>query len=297
MARYELKKGKGKTWYIESPVNIGVFEGEKGIILIDSGNDKEAGREIRKVLDRKGWALSLIINTHSNGDHIGGNAYFNHITGCSVAVPCLEAEYTKKPILEPAFLWGGYPFKKIRNKFLMAKASEVDFIIENTGPIMDTPLEAFPLPGHFMNMIGIRTPDDVVFLADTLFGEDILSKYRMVFLYDIEGYLRTLDMLSGLEADLYVPSHASPREDIQTLIEANRRNTLDVAETIIRESREPVDTEELLKNVCDRFGIQLDYNQYVLLMSTLKSYLTYLNDRGNMVPEIRENRLLWQAAE
>ena len=58
-----------------------------------------------------------------------------------------------------------------------------------------------------------------------------------------------------------------------------------------------MDTEELLKKVCDRFGIQLDYNQYVLLMSTLKSYLAYLNDRGKMVPEVRENRLLWQAVE
>ena len=179
----------------------------------------------------------------------------------------------------------------------MAKPSEVDFIIENAGPILDTTLEAFPLPGHFMNMIGIRTPDDVVFLADTLFGEDILLKYRLVFLYDIEGYFQTLDMLSNLEADFYIPSHASPREDITSLIQVNRQNTLDIAETIIQESRESVDTEELLKKVCDRFGIQLDYNQYVLLLSTIKSYLAYLSDQAKVVPEIRENRLLWQTVE
>jgi len=298
MASWKLIHLRGNSWYISSPVNIGLYaagDGSpgSGVILIDSGNDKEAGRQIRKILDEKKWILSLIVNTHSNADHIGGNEYLKKITGCSIAVPEIENSFTSHPILESSFLWGGYPFKELRNKFLMAKPSAVDFTIGSTVP--DTPLEVFPLPGHFLNMIGIRTPDNVVFLADALFGEEIISKYRLVYLYDIENYLLTLDMLEEMKADMFVPSHAAPREDIGSLIQINRRNTLEIADTIGAECAAPVGTEELLKKICDRYGLELDHNQYVLLGSTIRSYLSYLHDKGRIVPEFQENRLLWRA--
>lgn len=310
MASWELKKLKGNTWYISSPVNIGLYRAEGSdieTVLIDSGNDKEAGRQIRKKLDEKRWSLSLIINTHSNADHIGGNEYLKKVTGCSVAAPVIEGSFTRHPLLEPSFLWGGYPFRELRNKFLMAKPSAVDLVIEIPGPIgassaswhpvPGTPLEVFSLPGHFLNMIGVRTPDNVVFLADTLFSEEIISKYRLVYLYDIAGYLKTLDILETLEAEVFVPSHAPPKENIASLVEINRKNTLEVADMVVFELADSMGTEELLKKICDRLGLQLDYNQYVLLGSTIKSYLSYLHDQGHIVPDFQDNRLFWQTVK
>lgn len=49
------------------------------------------------------------------------------------------------------------------------------------------------LPGHFFDMVGFRTPDDIVFLADCLFSKETLDKYQINFIYDVGAYLKTLE--------------------------------------------------------------------------------------------------------
>ena len=49
---YELVNVRGKSFYIESPAKIGLVKlNDNNVCLIDSGNDKEAGRKVKKVLD------------------------------------------------------------------------------------------------------------------------------------------------------------------------------------------------------------------------------------------------------
>ncbi len=54
------------------------------VCLIDSGNDKDAGKKVLKILEAGGWKLKMVINTHSHADHIGGNSLLAQRTGCSV---------------------------------------------------------------------------------------------------------------------------------------------------------------------------------------------------------------------
>ena len=127
---FELVGITERCWYIESPAKIGLvrLDGEN-VCLIDSGNDKDAGRKIRQHLDRNGWKLTAIYNTHSNADHIGGNQYLQRQTGCKVYAPGVEQAFTRAPILEPSFLYGGCPPKELRHKFLMAQGREVQSLV------------------------------------------------------------------------------------------------------------------------------------------------------------------------
>ena len=121
---YELVRITEKSCYIRCPAKIGLvrLEGDD-VCLIDSGSDKEAGRKVRQILDANGWHLTAIYNTHSNADHIGGNAYLQKQTGCQAYAPGIECDFTRHPILEPSFLYGGYPFRELRHKFLLAQPS------------------------------------------------------------------------------------------------------------------------------------------------------------------------------
>ena len=55
---FELVQVNEKTYYIESPAKIGVYVADgTDVYLIDSGNDKDAGRKIRKLLDENNIAV------------------------------------------------------------------------------------------------------------------------------------------------------------------------------------------------------------------------------------------------
>lgn len=289
---FELTALTDKTYYIQSPAKIGVWcpDGHHAW-FIDSGNDKDAGRKLRQLLEKKDWQLEGILNTHSNADHIGGNAYLQKQTGCRVYAGGLEKAFTEYPILEPSFLYGGYPMKELRHKFLMAKESTVtDF----SDPSFPHDIEIIPLPGHFFHMVGFRTPDNVVFLADCLNSRAILDKYALGYIYDIQAYLDTLDKVAAMQADWFVPAHAEAVQDIRPLVQYNREKVQEIASFILAACQTPCSWDDILQQVFDHYKLTLTVEQYVLIGNTIRSYLSWLKDTGNVSILIDGNRLLWQ---
>lgn len=289
---YELNHVAGGTYYINCPAKIGIYADGENAWLIDSGNDKEAGKKVQKILAENNWTLMGIINTHSNADHIGGNKLLIDRLGCTAYSTPAEAAINEFTQLEPSILYGGYPCKPLRNKFLMAQSSPCSYIGE--APLPEG-LKWFRLGGHFLDMIGVKTPDGVYFLSDCMSGENIVEKYHVNFIYDVRAYLETLDMVCTLEGDVFIPAHAEPTGDIRPLAELNRRKVLEIIELLLELCEEPASPDDIIKRVFDHYELSMDFGQYVLVGSTLRSYLSYLADEGKLRPEFVENRLLWSA--
>ena len=280
------------SFYLDAPVKSGiVLSGAGDIVLIDSGGDKDAGKKILKILESNGWRLSFIVNTRSNADHIGGNAFLQKRTGCRIFGSGMENAFIRFPVLEPSFLFGGFPCRELRNKFLTASESVPEDI---SGAPLPPGTEILPLKGHFFDMIGLKTPDGICFAADALFSENVLRKYGTPFIYDVRAFLETLDMFEGLEARLFVPAHAEAVEDIRPLVGANRRKVNETAEKIQEICRSPCSSEDVLKSVFDAYGLSMDFNSYVLVGSTVRSYLSFLHDDGRLRTFFEGNRLFWQ---
>ena len=289
---YELIQITDRTYYIQSPAKIGLVRlDDREVCLIDSGNDKDAGRKVRQLLDKNGWSLRAIYNTHSNADHIGGNKYLQAQTGCRVYAPGIEAAFTRYPVLEPAFLYGGYPCKDLRHKFLLAQESDAKPLEE---AVLPEGFELIQLPGHFFDMVGFRTPDDVVFLADCLSSRETLEKYQISFIYDVGAYLDTLEKVKGLKARLFVPAHAAATEDITELAQYNIDKVHEIADRIQDICREPMCFEDILQRLFTEYGLAMNFEQYVLVGSTVRSYLSWLRDSGRAEVEFADNRLLWR---
>ncbi len=289
---YELNHITGNSYYIQSPSKMGLVKlNDTDVCLIDSGNDKDAGRKVRQLLDANGWHLTAIYNTHSNADHIGGNRYLQGQTKCKIYAQGIECDITRHPVLEPAFLYGGFPPKDLRHKFLMAQESDAQ---ELTPAVLPEGFELLQLPGHFFHMVGFRSPDDVVYLADCLSSRETLDKYQIGFLYDVAAYLDTLEKVKTMQAAAFVPAHAQVTEDIAPLAQYNIDKVHEIADHMVELCAEPVMFEELLKKLFDDYGLTLTFEQYVLVGSTVKSYLAWLKDTGRLTALFEDNRLLWR---
>lgn len=292
---YELIQVANNSYYVNCPAKIGIYlNADNSVYLIDSGNDKEAGRKVRQILDRNGWTLKAILNTHSNADHIGGNKYLQAQTGCKIFAPGIECAFTRAPILEPSFLYGGYPCKDLRHKFLLAQESDAEDI---SSPDFPAEVEVIALPGHFFDMVAYKMPDGVIFMADCVSSPETLEKYQIGYIYDVQKYLETLDMIETLEAPKFVPAHAEVCDDMHALADVNRRKVLEITEKVLDICAEPICFENILKRIFDDYGLEMSFQQYVLVGSTIRGFLSYLKDNGRLCVMIENNMLLWKRSE
>lgn len=290
---YELKQVGRQSYYINSPAKIGVYrQSENDVYLIDSGNDKEAAKKVLKIAGQNGWNIKGVVNTHSNADHVGGNQYVQKQAGCPIFASGIEGSFTRYPILEPSFLYGGYPFKELRSKFLLAKESEV---ADCSSPGFPSELELIPLPGHFFDMVGVRTPDNTVFLADCVSSPSVLEKYGVTFIYDVARYLATLDSIETIDAAVFVPSHADVTTDIKPLAGLNRAKVHEIAHVIKEICIMPQDTEHIIQSIFRTYRLTMTAEQYVLVGSTIRSYLSWMKDSGKLDMVIGEDSLRWRA--
>ena len=288
---YELIEVSGNSYYIQSPAKIGLVKvSDTEVCLIDSGNDKDAGKKIRRVLDENGWTLTAIYNTQSHADHIGGNKYLQEQTGCEVYAPGIEQYFTCAPVLEPAFLYGGCPGKELRHKFLMAQGS-----VANPLTKADLPdgWERIELPGHSFDMVGFRTTDDVVYLADCLSSRETIDKYKIGFVYDVGAYIETLEKVKKMQAKMFVPAHAPAAEDITELAQYNIDKVYEVADKIVELCEKPISFEQLLKELFESYELAMSFEQHALVGSTVRSYLTWLKECGRIMSYIEENVIVY----
>jgi len=289
---YELIQVSGSSYYVQSPAKIGLVRlNDTDVCLIDSGSDKDAGRKARQLMEKNGWHLTAIYNTHSHADHIGGNRYLQSQTGCRLYAPGAECAVTRHTVLEPSMLYGGCPPKELRHKFLMAQESDAAYL---TADVLPEGFQLLPLPGHCMDMVGFRTADDVVYLADCVSSRETLEKYRIGYIYDVGACLATLETVKTMTAKAFVPAHAEVTENIAPLAQYNIDTVQEVGGAITALCAAPQTFEELLKALFDRYGMVMTFEQYALVGATVRSYLTWLKETGRVTAEFADNRMLWR---
>lgn len=293
---FDLIKLTENTYYFDLPTKIGVYKlNSKQVMLIDSGlNAKTAGR-VLSVLEKMGLEVSFIINTHSHTDHAGGNRFICEKTGCKAYATPMEGVLIENPDVEATLVYGGYPCKDFRKKFMNTEACR-------TFPLSEAPLpcksEVIPLSGHTAYMVGFKTPDDVYFIADSVNSKETLDKAKICYIYDIDTQLNTLEKLKKLDGRLCVPAHANPTRNVAELAQLNIDNILEIRKDIlVCLKMKPKTTEELTAELCIKYGLKSDFMTLVMMTSGIRSHLSSLRHGGVIDWYIEDYRHYWKVKE
>jgi len=107
--------------------------------------DTPDGPAILSELNRRGWQLTHILNTHHHDDHAGGNTYLKERTGCRVIGPAADA--ARIPAIDIGVSEGDQVFFGGRS------------------------IDVFTTPGHTRGHIVYHLPSErAAFVGDTLFA-------------------------------------------------------------------------------------------------------------------------------
>ncbi len=291
----KLIKLKGNTYYIDSPVKVGVITNEEGkAVIVDTGIDDDAARKILRLLREEGFTPAAIINTHSHADHCGGNSFIIKRVNILVYASGFEKAIIEYPILEPYYLYSAYPLKAMQNKFLMAKGSPVDYILKKGATEVEgININVVPLPGHSPEMIGIATGDNVLFVGDAFFSDKILEKYALAYCTDVKRTLSTLEYLKILKYDYFVPCHGEVLEDPIPTIDINIDKVYEIKDKISDFCKSPKSREEIVAYISDLYNINLNISQYYLTSSSVSAYLSYMTDEEMLITEVLNNNIKW----
>ena len=289
----ELKQIGPKTFCIEHDTNIGIhFTDDGRMYLIDTGS-KGDGEKIDEILSREGWVPFCIINTHTHIDHIGGNEFLMRKYGIPAYCTDYDMAFAHYSELEAAYMNGGYPAEKLRTIF--AHPGMIGFrSLEKETP---DGIDWTYLPGHSFGMIGIRTSDDIWFLGDSYLSRSFLKQYTFGFIYNVEAYIDTLKKLKEFKGALFVPSHGIIETDIVPTLEQNLRSVTEMCGMICETCREYRGQDEILQQMYERLQMHARPAQHALLSSTVKSYLTYLQDRNKLECRFVDNIMKWRTQE
>ncbi len=290
---FELIQVSEQCYYLQSPSKIGIYkQDDKNIYLIDSGNDKRAGKRALKIAQENGWNILGIINTHSHADHIGGNKAIQEATGCDIFVNGPDLAFVKHTFLNPSFIYGGYPNKELYHKFFLAEESEPKYVTDSSFP---QELKVVSIGGHSMGMIAIIAPDGTAFVGDIVSSEITLEKYAITYLFDIKSHLEALDTVKNLDAKIFVPSHADVTNDLSELIEINRQKIFEIAGVIEQLAKSPITFEQILKGIFDHYNMSMNIEQHALISTGLKSYLTWMRNEGRIELFFDDNLMYYKS--
>ncbi len=264
---------RNNTYYYQAYTNVGIYKlNDKEALLIDSCDHKRMAKGLNKQLSEMGLKVKTIINTHCHVDHICGNSYFYNEHQCQLLSTKAEQAFISYPDMEPKFYFSGINTDKNRNPFFLVEPSQTEIITQNNIP---EGFEIIPLPGHSFEMIGVRTPDNVVFLADAILSSLTWDDYKMPFFYDVNTSLQTMEKIKGIEADYFVPSHNAVITDIRELAQYNIDKMKEKKELVLQLS-EGKSFDEIFKAVIEKQNLIIRTEKYPMYALMLRNFLQSL---------------------
>lgn len=282
---FEIKNLIGKTSYYSAFSNVGIIDAGNGeVVLVDTCDHPRMIRGLDRLLGAKNLRVKTVIDTHCHVDHIAGNKYFLDKYDCRILAPKGESFFVEYPDLEAKFYYAGIDTDKSRNPFFMVEPTVAEVITPENTP---EGLEIISLPGHSFDMVGVRTSDDVVFLADAILSKRTWDEHKLPFFYNVNAALETLEEIKTMKGKIFVPAHDEPTENIAELAEYNIMRMKERKE-LLYDICEGLTFDEIFAELIEGLNLNIVTAKYPTYAVMVRNFLQSLVDDRAIYAKLEE---------
>lgn len=288
--------------YFDLPSKVILHTVENQAVLIDAGLDDRTARKVIKELQTRDITPSVLIITHAHADHFGGASEFKrHYPELTVMSSEADRPILEHPEYEPYYLYSASPLQALQTKFLQGTPIPIDQILspDSEVELLGQSWQVLDLHGQTPGQLGLITPEQVLLTADAVFPEEVITKYRLLYHFDLDGALQTLQQLEKLTSSgqyqQILPGHGGPYDSLQHIIITNLQAIHETVERVQQILSEPRTREEVVARIMNEYQIQQTVPQYFLTLSTVAAYLTYLEKNEMLTAEVADGKLIFTA--
>lgn len=186
---------------------------DDGVVVVDTPQLPTKAVAMRRMAEEHG-VIRYVINTEHHVDHIFGNYYFKgagevvHHQGVydnfMVVTPDLDPYAYAREAIPTDDPEGDGIFPERDEYYSDPNKGDIVFTGDLTLHVGGHTFELLHTPGHTPGQLAVYVPEEgVVFTGDTIFSE--CQTWLMTS--DVDQWLRALDRISRLDAEILVPGH------------------------------------------------------------------------------------------
>ena len=295
----KIKNVKGDTFILESDiVTTGLYRIQgNDFVLIDPGViRKNEFEEIKKYLKENKIHPAGIICTHAHVDHAHSCPFFKDSYGTEIAMPQIEADFASSMDIYRAV--NGFPRGKYYSEYPHYEYN-VDYIIkttENSFTFLGTKFNIENIQGHTANNIGVGTPDNILYVGDTVLSKEVLARTKLPYVNDVEMDMRSKLKIRNMEYSGYILSHRGIHGSIDHLIEKNIEKMKNIAEEVYNLIEDGSTFDEIISRVNTHYSIGSSAIKFRIAEKATRSYIHFLETKGRLKYIAGETNMLYRKA-
>ena len=292
-----LEQVKGNTWVLKSWMVIPLYKiDDRRCILLDTGLHGQQ-QQLEDTLDRNGLICAGILCSHAHIDHAGSVGYFQRKYGSQIAMSLGEAAVQATTLglgLQHSCL---SPNQVRQDPELSGTECVADVVImprDTQVTLCGVAFDVFHTPGHTVDHISCRTPDNVLYLGDAIMTGRELYGSKFPFALSIADYLDSLCLLRSIEADRYVAAHGGVFPEILSFVDMEIKFLTKRMQDILDLVEEKTTVIALTRKICEVYRIHPHRDSDLSYFErATRAYIFYLLDRGYLDFRIEDDTMYY----
>ena len=294
----KLTQVRGNTWVLDSWELIPLYKlDHHRCVLLDTGT-VEQREELEETLDEAGLTPVAILGSHTHIDHMGSHAYFQKTRGTQVVMSLGEAGQLFSP-LGVQRQYNNFPLALFPDYPELGTAPCVpDRVIlpgEDRVTLFGAEFTILRTPGHTVDHICTRTPDNVLYLGDAMMTGRTLHHSKFPYAFCVKDYLDSMRKMRTEPADKFIVAHFGIYDEILPLVDMEARFFAERMVDLLDLIEGPTTPAKMAADICRRYKIDAgDLRNLSYFASSSLSYINYLRGLGYLEAYIEDNQIFYR---